>query len=434
MKRVAVLAVALAACGGTAGVTTTLVQPTTTSTTAPSTTTSTAPPASTGGWAMLSPDGLVHFEEGTILAQGAIGWNTLARDRAGGLAFLSEGSLWWLPAGESEPQEVASAEGELIEVVPTADGPVARIGLCDSVYISLNDGAEAEQPAQLAVEGECEDGSTIWRAANGLQAAIIGPGVIFDAEGQVAGIEDVATLEILDDSGVILEIPVGGFYEAYARIHDFDGRHVIVSRGPFEPAMPEETYFVIDLETGEIQYPPVQGSASAALVGPDAATVPERFDATGVRRGTPLFTDDRMTRPEDGEYVGYITYASGEGFLGAGEIHFDLAVWFSGKEADYAALEDQDESPAPNDYYIRNDDPRELSLDVAPSVQVTSVWYEGFYETYGDLENHPITFEELVAALTREPMEDQVNQLRLSPWWVTIVDGEVVAIEEQYVP
>ena len=433
-RLVAPLALILAACGGTGQTTTTTAAPTTTtttSTTVPSTTTTTLPETVEAAWVLMTEDGLLHHFEGPIGGPGAVGWHTIARDRRGGFAYLADGSLWWQPARETEPREVAPAEGDLVEVIPTEAGPVARIGFCDSDFISLETGEEVRDPGDLMVEASCTDGEHVWNAANGLQATIAGPGVLFDSEGEVAGIEDVAELHILQDGEVVAEIPVGGFYEAYARIHDFDGRFVIISRGPFEPAMPEETYFLLDLETGETLYPGEHAGASASLLGRDVDGVPSLPEARYVHHGEPMFTDDRVADLPDGTYLGYVTYAAEEGFTGLPEIQFDLVVWFGGKEADYAALEDGEESPRPNGYYIRNDDSLELVLRVADRVEVTSVWYH--YVTGLDLVPLPITFAQFVEAMTGEPSGHQVNMVH-DPWWVTIVDGEIVSIEEQYIP
>ena len=148
-------------------------------------------------------------------------------------------------------------------------------------------------------------------------------------------------------------------------------------------------------------------------------------------RATPIVTDDLVAELEDGTYISLIDHVFTEGMTGGPEIHFDLAVWFGGEEANHYAEIDGEESPRPNDYYIRNLDPTVLVLAVDPEVRVTSVWYH--YEETQDLTGGPITYEELVEALTGEVEESRLA-MRFSPWWVTIEDGQVVAIEEQYVP
>jgi hypothetical protein len=433
MKRTGVLVAALitTACAAPAAdtTTTTVARPTTT-TSAPTTTTST-PPIDENGWMALGPEGLRTWKGEVVRSEATTGWNTLARDRSGGVAFLADGRLWWLPAGERAPMVVAPVDGDLIEVIATADGPVARIGLCPSVHVRLTDGATIVGPEDSKVDVSCTTGATTWHAVNGLAARITGPGVVLDDEDQIVGIEDVAHLEIDHDGTEVLSVPVGGFYEAYVRIHDFDGRRVLISRGPFEPAMPEESYFLIDLATGETDHLPVMAGTSVTLLTPDVEEPLPVMAPMYIHNGTPILTDDRMAQLEDGRYIGFVTHVAEEGLTGGAEVHFDLAVWFSGKEAEYAALEDGAESPPPNDYYLRNVDPLELVLVVAEPVAVTSVWYH--HDSTGELESRPIAFGQFVEAMTGEPVGSRQN-MWFDPWWVTIVDGEVVALDEQYVP
>lgn len=434
MKRTGVLIATLitaAACAAPGVDTTTTVEPATTTTAVATTTTTNSPPVEAEGWVSLGPDGLRTWTGEVLRSESVVGWDTLARDGTGGVAFVADGRLWWLPVGERTPVVVTAIEGDLIEVIPTEDGPVARIGLCPSVHVRLADGSTIVAPEGAKIDVVCTTGATTWHAANGMTARINGPGVILDDEDQIVGIEDVAHLEVDHDGSEVLNVPVGGFYEAYVRIHDFDGRRVIISRGPFEPAMPEETYFLIDLATGETEFLPVMAGTSATLLGPDEKDAPQIVPPRYIHEGTPLLTDDRMAQLEDGRYVGFITHVAEEGLTGGPEIHLDLAVWFTGKEAEYAALEDGAESPPPNDYYIRNEDPLELVLVVADATAVTSVWFH--YDTTDELESRPITFGQFVEAMTGEPVGSRQNMWS-DPWWVTIVDGEVVALDEQYVP
>lgn len=428
---------AIGACAGeTATSTTTTSTPLVTTTTVPTpTTTSTLPPVADEGWVTLGPDGLRDFDGTTLWATSVFSWHTLSRDGAGGFVFADDEGLWWLRHGANIPDLVIARDGpsEVVEVIETGDGPVARLGFCDSGYVRLEDGSTVEDPPPGRVEVDCDGENTVrWTAANGLTAEIVGPEFTEDTEGQPDEVAAVAQLVITRASLVLLRTPVGGFYEAWARIHDFDGRRVIVSRGPFEPAIPEETFYLIDLATGETIFPPAASAMSMALRGLDIDEQPEVVEPLYIYQGTPLLTDNLMVDLEDGRYVGYIDHVAASGLTGGPEIHFDLAVWFSGKEADYAASVDGwTDIPVPNDYYIRNQDPTVPVLTVHPDVEVTSVWYH--YDQDPTLENRAITFEELVDALTGEPVGPHLNMWH-DPWWITIVDGEVIAIDEQYVP
>jgi len=153
-------------------------------------------------------------------------------------------------------------------------------------------------------------------------------------------------------------------------------------------------------------------------------------DESFYSRQAPIQTDDMIAELEDGTYVGYLQWVSTEGLTGGGEIHFDLAVWFRGDEAEAAATADGDEA-LPAGYYIRNLDPHQLVLGVRNDVEITSVWYQ--YDEYNDLEDRPMTFQQLAEVWDNTP-DDVRSNLRNSPWWITVVNGEVIAINEQYVP
>ena len=57
--------------------------------------------------------------------------------------------------------------------------------------------------------------------------------------------------------------------------------------------------------------------------------------------------------------------------VGGRTVTFDLVQWFQGDAAARAAAEDGEESPPPNDYYIRNVNPRLRTLPVAADARLT---------------------------------------------------------------
>jgi hypothetical protein len=70
-------------------------------------------------------------------------------------------------------------------------------------------------------------------------------------------------------------------------------------------------------------------------------------------------------------------------------------------------------------------------MPIHREIEVTSVWYD--YETDPDFENEPIEYADFLEVITSDERGPR-SQLRQSPWWVTIEDGQVVALDEQYVP
>ncbi|MDH3301491.1 MAG: hypothetical protein OES24_13385, partial [Acidimicrobiia bacterium] len=100
---------------------------------------------------------------------------------------------------------------------------------------------------------------------------------------------------------------------------------------------------------------------------------------------------------------------------------FDLACWFTGEDAALAATEDGAESPPPNDYHIRNENPAERFLIPAPEATVEFLGDPGDPSTVETID-YP-TWVSLAPDRSFEPGV-----------WVEISDGLVVAIEEQYQP
>jgi hypothetical protein len=118
----------------------------------------------------------------------------------------------------------------------------------------------------------------------------------------------------------------------------------------------------------------------------------------------------------DGEWYGGVIEAEGD------TIGFDLACWFTGDAATLAAAEDGEESPPPNDYYVRNVNPAVRTITVGADVEV--VWYPEFGDPSSEATT---TFTEWIAALS--------DRGEFIPGiWLEIEDGEVVSIQEQWVP
>jgi hypothetical protein len=123
---------------------------------------------------------------------------------------------------------------------------------------------------------------------------------------------------------------------------------------------------------------------------------------------------DSASLPE-GEWFGFVEATSATG------IEFDLACWFTGQAAIDASAEDGEESPPPNDYYVRNENTLTRSLPVSPDVPV--VWYPDG----GDPTTEAVVDFEAWA-------EAVVGRGFMFGVWLDVIDGEVHEIREQWVP
>jgi hypothetical protein len=106
-------------------------------------------------------------------------------------------------------------------------------------------------------------------------------------------------------------------------------------------------------------------------------------------------------------------------------ITFDLIQMYWGEDAAREAAKDHQESPPPNDYYIRNVNPRLRTLPVRSDATITvntlaSSW------TGSATKNVPVTLAKL-ASLTGSDDHGP-------PFYITVRHDQVVKIAEQYVP
>jgi hypothetical protein len=105
-------------------------------------------------------------------------------------------------------------------------------------------------------------------------------------------------------------------------------------------------------------------------------------------------------------------------------ITFDLIQFFTGEAATEAAAEDGKESPPPNDYYIRNVNPRLRTLPVRPGAPITvNVLAAG--STGSATKDVSVTLEELAGYFPNSGTP---------PFWITVDQGQVTKIAQQFLP
>lgn len=104
----------------------------------------------------------------------------------------------------------------------------------------------------------------------------------------------------------------------------------------------------------------------------------------------------------------------------------DFAQFLTGKAAASAAAKAGDESPPPNDYYIVNDNPKLRTLAVSPTVAVRLT-------TEDDGAPLPEGYDSTLAAFAKQ-LKANPDWAQYRHFWITIEDGVVTRIEEQFTP
>jgi hypothetical protein len=105
-------------------------------------------------------------------------------------------------------------------------------------------------------------------------------------------------------------------------------------------------------------------------------------------------------------------------------ITFDLIQFYWGDDATREAAKDHQESPPPNDYYIRNINPGLRTLPVRADATITCNTLTAGY-TGSVTKDVPVQLYRLDIVLPSSYSP---------PFWITVRHGQVVRIAEQYVP
>jgi hypothetical protein len=113
-------------------------------------------------------------------------------------------------------------------------------------------------------------------------------------------------------------------------------------------------------------------------------------------------------------------------------LEFDQADWLSGEAAQEAAEADGAIEPGaavPNDYYVRNHDKSTRRLEIGADAEITASRCQLCRG------GKPGTLEDFLASFSRtgQTYADDYRGAE-SQYWLTIEDGRVLAIDEQYRP
>jgi hypothetical protein len=105
-------------------------------------------------------------------------------------------------------------------------------------------------------------------------------------------------------------------------------------------------------------------------------------------------------------------------------ITFDVIQFYWGDDATREAAKDHQESPPPNDYYVRNTNPKLRALPVRSDATITTNTLTAGY-TGSATKDVRVPLDRLAIVLPPSGA---------GPFWITVRHDEVVKIAEQYVP
>ena len=168
-----------------------------------------------------------------------------------------------------------------------------------------------------------------------------------------------------------------------------------------------------------------EDTTTTAATSTPAATPPPTQSQAPTRSQTPTGTASPGLVLEDGRSPGYVTAIDVPGRT----VTFDLLQFLTGEEAKRAYTKDHPEDPGwpPNDYYIVNENSRLRTLPVGAGAATTVIWL-------GDgADPEKISFDQLPDYFASHP-DPNGDHLWYAPFWLTVDDGQVIAIEEQYIP
>jgi hypothetical protein len=172
---------------------------------------------------------------------------------------------------------------------------------------------------------------------------------------------------------------------------------------------------------------PKSGTAAQAggPVPSQSAAAPAASDAPAA--SAPASASPTPVLP-DGRSPVYLTTVD----AGHRTLTFDLIEFLTGDAAKQAwkkANPGSSEDGPDDDYFIVNDNPKLRTLPVSATVAVSVLQNDG-----GSPDPTSISWAALPGYLTKVKPDTSDHQLSYNPFWLTVQNGQIVKIEEQFIP
>lgn len=187
-----------------------------------------------------------------------------------------------------------------------------------------------------------------------------------------------------------------------------------------------------DLETESAKLEAQLDAASDAATGPAGSSQPTTSEAAttsapptappaALPEGHPA-----ASTAEDGKHFCFIKTATWSG--STPKITVDYAEFLTGDAAAAAAAAAGEESPPPNDFFISNKNKKLRTFPMSTSAKIKMI-------TKADnlvMEGYAMTVPKWFDAFSG--MSGYFPAIKTVPYWITIKNGTVIKIEEQYLP
>jgi hypothetical protein len=157
---------------------------------------------------------------------------------------------------------------------------------------------------------------------------------------------------------------------------------------------------------------------SAAPSSPSPTTEPTPSPTTTEPGSTTL--------PDDTYFVQLSALEGGED--GPPVVVYDLAYFLTGEQADQEAAARGMETPVPDGYFIVNDNPKLRRAPLSDSFSVKYIPTDSGNST--PVKAHQSTF----LAWLGGSLQTDFPPKDTSWWWITIADGSITTIKQQYLP
>ncbi len=318
---------------------------------------------------------------------------------------------------------VPSVQTELYDVAVAGDTAFAIVGPEGVVALDTATGeSEPVFDARLPVESASYGGGQLL-VIQGTGAEALAS--LVDRQGRSA------RLDLLADGNPVSAVlsPDGGsmFFSTDASDDGVVYTLAIGSQGPAAPFPLDLPGPVTRLDTDGVWVAGIAGrnaflldtSTGDVFPGPsDVRFVFDRTDRTYLGSGA--------TRIIDGRFFGWVRSAT------PGSIQFDEAEFLTGDDAAVAAEAAGEESPPPNDYFIRNTSEDTSRIPVAEGVEVR---VQASYPEAG-VDWESVTREVWLRLLAGDlsAVDFEWYGQGTLPYWITIEEGEAILLEEVYLP